>query len=53
MIESDEISKALCRLLAQIADREKTKAIQKDDYGNAFIAAIFESIFKEAEHSFK
>lgn len=52
MIERDEISKAFCKLLAEIADQEKKKAIQRDDYGSAFIATIFEGLFKEAENSF-
>ena len=48
MTEGNEINKSLCKLLAQIADREKKKAIQEDDYGSAFIAAIFEGLFREA-----
>jgi len=50
--ESNEISKAICRVLAEIAESEKKKAIQNDDYGNALVATIFEGIFKEAELSF-
>jgi len=53
MAQGDEISKAFCKLLATVAEREKEKAIQSDDYGRAFIATIFEGLFKEAEHSFK
>lgn len=52
MTESDEIGKALCRLLAEIAEREKKKAVQNDDYGGALVATIFEGFFKEAERSF-
>jgi hypothetical protein len=44
-----EINKALCRLLRQIAEREKKKAISSDDYGTALVATIFEGMFKEAE----
>ncbi len=50
--KSDEISKALCRVLAEIAEREKKKAIQNDEYGNALVATIFEGLFREAERSF-
>jgi len=53
MTEGDEISKAFCRFLAEIAEREKKNAIQRDDYGSAFIATIFEGLFKEAERSFE
>jgi len=53
MTENNEIGKSLCRTLALIARREKEKAIEKDDYGNALVATIFEGFFKEAENSFK
>ena len=52
MTEGSQISKALCRVLAEIAEREKKKAIQEYDYGDALVASIFEGIFREAEHSF-
>lgn len=52
MAEGNEIGKALCRVLAEIAEREKRKAIQNDDYSDALIATFFEGVFKEAEHSF-
>jgi hypothetical protein len=48
-MENKELSKALCRLLGEIAEREKKKAINSDDYGTALVATIFEGIFKEAE----
>ena len=51
MTNEDEVTKALCRLLAEIAEREKKKAIQKDDYGGALIASFVEGLFKEAEKS--
>ena len=44
-----ELNKALCRLLREIAERERKKAISSDDYGTALVATIFEGIFKEAE----
>jgi len=50
--EDNEIGKAICRVLAEIAEREKKKAIQKDDYGGALVASIFKGLFKEAELSF-
>jgi len=37
--------------LAQIAQREKVKAIREDDYGTAFFVSILEGIFREAEAS--
>jgi hypothetical protein len=51
MSEGKEIEKALCGLLAEIADREKKKAIQNDDYGTALIAGFVKGLFKEAEKS--
>jgi len=51
--EGSDIGKALCRVFAEIAEKEKRKAIQLDDYVKAFIAAIFEGLFKEAERSFR
>jgi len=50
--EDDEIGKAICRVLADIAEREKKKAIQNDDYGGALVATIFEGFFKDAERYF-
>lgn len=52
MTEGNEIGKALCNLLSKIAEREKEKAINVDDYGTAFTATVFEALFKEAERSF-
>jgi len=49
----NEIEKALCRVLAEIAEREKKKAIQVDNYGNALIAGFMEGLFREAEKSFE
>jgi len=51
MSNEDEIGKALCRVLAEIAENEKAKAIQNDDYGNALIASVVEGFFKNAEKS--
>jgi len=52
MTESNEIGKAICRVLAEIAQREKKIAIQNDEYGDALVATIFEGFFKQAELSF-
>ncbi len=49
----DEFGKAFLRFLAQIAGREKTKAVERDDYGGALAATFLECFFREAEHSFK
>ena len=46
---NNELNKALCRLLIEVAEREKKKAISSDDYGAALVATIIEGIFKEAE----
>ena len=48
-MENRQLNEAICRLLVQIAEREKKKAISSDDYGTALVAAIFEGAFKEAE----
>ena len=36
---------------AEIAKKEKTKAIESSDYAKAFVAAIIEGILREAELS--
>ena len=51
MTNGGEIGKALCRAFAEIAEREKKKAIQEDDYGGALIASFVEGLFKEKEKS--
>ena len=48
-VGNNELNKALCRLLIEVAEREKKKAISSDDYGAALVATIIEGIFKEAE----
>jgi len=53
MSEGSEITKALCRVVAEIADKEKREAIKTDDYGTALIAGFVEGLFKEAENSIK
>lgn len=50
-MENRELSKVVCKLIREIAEREKKKSTSSDDYGTAFVAAIFEGIFKEAESS--
>ena len=52
MTEGNEIGRAICRVLAEIADREKKKAIQNDEYEDALVATIFKGLFQEAELSF-
>lgn len=51
MTGGDEIGRTFYRFLAQIAEREKAKAIQKDDYSTAFVATILEGLFREAEQT--
>ena len=52
MTESDEIGRAICKVLWEIAQREKRKAVENDAYGDALVATIFEGLFKQAELSF-
>jgi hypothetical protein len=52
MSGGDEIGRAFCRFLAEIAEREKAKAIQKSDYSTALVATVLEGLFREAEHTF-
>lgn len=53
MSNGEEIEVAIYRTLALIAEREKLKAIQKDEYGKAFFIGMLEGIFKDAEISIK
>jgi len=50
-MENRELNKAICRLFKEIAEREKKKAINSNDYATAFVAAIVEGILGEAELS--
>jgi len=52
MSEGSDIGKSFCKFLAQIAEREKVKAIQRDKYDDAFLAFIFECLLKGAGRSF-
>jgi hypothetical protein len=49
----NEFGRTFFRFLAQIAEREKTKAIERDDYGGAVTATILEGFCREVEHVFK
>lgn len=53
MTTEDEIAKGILELLAEIAKREKKKAIERDDYLDAFFATVLESWFKDARKSIK
>ena len=53
MSGENEIEKALCRALAEIAEREKKKALQVGKYGNVMIAGFVEGLFREEEKSFE
>lgn len=48
---SGNIEAAILQTLALIAEREKLKAINEDDYGTAFFVSILEGLFREAERS--
>jgi len=50
-MSTDEITKGVLDLLAEIAKREKQKAINKDEYFDAFLAQILENWFKDARKS--
>lgn len=51
MTNEDEVAKALLRLLAEIANKERRKAVESEEYFKAFIASVLEGYFKEAEKS--
>jgi len=51
MSGKDETTKDVLELLSEIANREKKKAVNRDDYFDAFIAQVLESWFKEARNS--
>lgn len=53
MSNGEKITAAIYRTLALIAEREKLKAIQQNEYGSAFFIGILEGIFREAEISVK
>jgi hypothetical protein len=52
MTRGDEVGKNIYRFLAEVAEREKSKAIQGNDYGTALVATILQGLFREAEHTF-
>jgi hypothetical protein len=50
-MSTNEITKGVLNLLAEIAEREKQKAIKKDEYLDAFLAQILEGWLREARKS--
>jgi hypothetical protein len=48
----NEVKKALCKTLAEIAEKKKKKAIQKGEYIDALFAGFVEGFFRQAERSF-
>jgi len=48
---TNEVGKAICRLLAEIAKKEGKKAVKNEEYFDAFIASVLEGYFREAEKS--
>lgn len=52
MSGENEIEKALCKTLAEIAEKERKKAIQNGEYIDAIFAGFIEGFFKQAERSF-
>ena len=51
MTKGDEVRKALCKVLAEIAEREKEKSIRCENYEDALVAGFLLGLFKEAERS--
>lgn len=51
MSAKDEITKGILELLSDISNREKKKAVNRDEYFDAFIAQVLESWFNEARKS--
>lgn len=51
MTTQDETAKLILELLAEIAKREKKKAIERDEYFDAFFATILEGWFRDARKS--
>lgn len=51
MSTNNEIIKGVLGLLTDIANREKKKAVARDDYFDAFLAQLLESWFKDARKS--
>jgi hypothetical protein len=53
-MSKDEITRGVLDLLADIAKREKQKAINKDEYFDAFLATLFEvGLEMQENHSMK
>jgi DNA polymerase III gamma/tau subunit len=50
-MENLKLQKVICGYISEVAEREKKKAINTDDYGTALVAAIVEGIFRDAESS--
>ena len=51
-MENRELNKTVYRLLREIAEKEKRRAITSDDYATAFVSAILEGILREVELSY-
>ena len=48
LTENNDILRNLVKLLEEIANREKRKAVAVDDYGSALVLAILEGVLKNA-----
>jgi hypothetical protein len=51
MTDGEEVAKVIWRTLAEIAKREKEKAINFGDYAEALLAGFLEGLFRGAEKS--
>jgi hypothetical protein len=49
---NDELTKAVYKLIEEIAAREKNKSVSVGDYGTALVATIIEGIFAQAASGF-
>lgn len=50
-MSTNEITKGVLDLLAEIAEREKKKAVDKNEYFDAFLAQILKGWLTEARKS--
>lgn len=48
----NELPKAICKLIADIAAREKNKSLSSGDYGTAVVATIVEGISNQVLSGF-
>ncbi len=47
MTDGKKIAKAVLATASEISKKEKEKAIQNENYGDAIVASIFQGLFQE------